>query len=141
MIDLLYHELHNVIFLDIRMPVLDGFETAKEVHKIFPSVKIIAISLHEDYDSLRLMLNYGCVGYLTKDTDEHELQAAIIAVINGEKYIDPVFNDENFFNPIPEEILSDFNLTLREIEIVKQIALGKKSSLLVEKKESQKSSS
>lgn len=126
-INYLCNEFYDLIFLDIRMKVMDGYATARHVTQKFPSVKMIALSVNDDAESVHKMINAGCSGYLTKDTDGYELNAVINAVMNGEIYIDPELNKdyEAYKNQIPP--IESFMLTPREIDIIKLIALGKEN--------------
>ena len=44
----LHHEKVDVLLLDLDMPVMNGFECAKEVQKSFPFVKIVILTMHEE---------------------------------------------------------------------------------------------
>ena len=60
-------DLPDVLLLDVRMPVLNGKETIQFLAKYYPSIKVIALTMEDDEDTIIHMLYYGCKGYLLKD--------------------------------------------------------------------------
>ncbi len=77
----------DVCLLDIRMPVMDGYQTAKIIHLKYPEIKMIALSTHCSEFNIIKMLRSGASGYLAKDSHPDELFKAICSVYNGEHYI------------------------------------------------------
>lgn len=59
----------DLIFMDIMMPNVDGFEATKEIKSFSPSTMIIALSALDDNNSKHAMLQYGAEDYLTKPID------------------------------------------------------------------------
>src|SRR5687767_3416997 len=57
----------DVILLDISMPVMDGYATAKWLHEKHPSIKIITLTMWDDERSIIRMIRNGANGYLLKD--------------------------------------------------------------------------
>jgi len=56
----------NIVLLDISMPVMDGFETAKWLKSNHPETLIMALSMQDDEQSLIKMIKNGAKGYLLK---------------------------------------------------------------------------
>lgn len=56
----------NVVFTDMRMPVMDGVEFCQKIHLIFPDIIIIALSNYDDYSYVRGALKNGAVDYILK---------------------------------------------------------------------------
>ena len=71
----------EVIVMDISLPDISGIEASKEIIKISPMVKIIALSMHSDKRFVSDMLRAGASGYLLKDCAFEELQEAIETVL------------------------------------------------------------
>ena len=74
-------KLPDLIILDIQMPVMNGFETLEQLKKDFPEVKILALSMYEDEQSIIRMLRAGANGYVLKDAEPEELEDAISCII------------------------------------------------------------
>ncbi|WP_428656729.1 response regulator [Runella sp.] len=125
----------DVLLLDVDLPDKSGSEVAKEVRIECPWVKILAISMLNDYDSVQMMLGAGATGYCLKSAGKDELFAALAAVSQGEVYVSPslfpvMMNGQteqktHFKNPLHE-------LTNREIEVVRAFASGKSVNEIAE---------
>lgn len=83
-------ELPDVILLDIRMPEMDGFDTASALIKRFPSIKIIVLSMHDSARHIIRMIELGTHGYLFKNTPPEEVIESIKLVLENDYY----FNDK-----------------------------------------------
>jgi DNA-binding NarL/FixJ family response regulator len=81
----------DLVLIDINMPIMNGFETAKWLHENFPEVPFIALTMNDDDESIIKMLRLGAKGYLIKDIDSDELLVALDEVIKkGFYYTDLV---------------------------------------------------
>lgn len=77
----------DIALVDIKMPVMDGVEaTYKLLEKHRPYVKVIAISLYNDFESLKDMINAGASGYIQKEEVDNCLEEAIRTVMNNKIY-------------------------------------------------------
>ncbi len=76
----------DLILLDLEMPVLDGWETAKKVVSKFPEVKIIMISMHDSLQIISDLIEIGVHSYLLKNADPDEVHKAIVSVNNNDFY-------------------------------------------------------
>ncbi|MDF1883271.1 response regulator [Sulfurimonas sp. SAG-AH-194-C21] len=56
----------DLIFMDITMPIMDGLEATKIIHKLYPSIMIIVISSENDEDVKNNILNFGAEDYIRK---------------------------------------------------------------------------
>ena len=81
--------LPDLVVLDFDMPIMDGHETTKALKKDYPGLGILMLTIKDDENSLIRMLKAGVNGYLNKDVEPEELQAAIRSVYqNGFHYTD-----------------------------------------------------
>jgi len=78
----------DIILLDINMSPVNGFEAARKILKQNPSIRIIALSLHQDASYCRNMIRLGAKGYVTKSSPYKDIIAAINEVAGGGKYFD-----------------------------------------------------
>lgn len=67
----------DIIFTDIRMPVMDGLELIKRVKEIDPSVEIVVISGYDDFSYAQQALRSGTADYLLKPIEPEALAAAL----------------------------------------------------------------
>jgi len=71
---------YDIIFMDIQMPEMDGFETTKQILKMFPKMncpKIIAMTAAVMKGDREKCLNAGMVDYIPKPVLPEVVQAAI----------------------------------------------------------------
>ena len=126
----------KVVITDIRMPKMDGIEATKLIKKQFPHIQVLAMTMFDQHDAIKQMLDAGATGYLLKNSGIKMLSKAIMAVAAGERFFDPnvAFNFMN--NYIDENVTigkSDkIVLSNREKEILNLIAQGKTSKTIAE---------
>ena len=76
-IDLARQHTPDVALLDYRMPKGGGKKAAAGIALASPRTRLIALSAHDDVDSITEMLVRGTDQYLVKDTPTTEIVAAI----------------------------------------------------------------
>jgi PAS domain S-box-containing protein len=84
-IDVASQNLPDVIFMDLEMPVMNGFEATarlREKEKLARQRRcvIIGLSAHDDEEVMRRSLEAGCDLYLTKPVTKEEIQRALLGV-------------------------------------------------------------
>ena len=90
----LQEQLRNVpvpdlILLDIRMPIMNGFETTELLLNRYPGLKILVVSMLPEMHHLENLLQLGVSGYIQKDADMEELQRAIDQILHKGHYLNP----------------------------------------------------
>lgn len=73
----------DVIVMDFNMPLMNGFEAAKEIILINPSIKIIGLSLNGHHYARQSMLSAGASAYLAKSEVFDSLCSTIRYIVNG----------------------------------------------------------
>jgi two-component system response regulator NreC len=79
----------DVAVIDIAMPLLNGLEASRQIKKLCPQVKILILSMHDNEEYIRQVLEAGAMGYILKDAAARELIQAIRQVNNGESVLSP----------------------------------------------------
>lgn len=83
--------LPDIILLDINMPEMDGYETAKWLRNNYPDIKILALSMYDNESAIINMLKCGAKGYILKDSHPSQLSAALHELLEkGFYYSDQV---------------------------------------------------
>jgi CheY-like chemotaxis protein len=67
----------DVIVMDVAMPQLNGIEATRRVRDIMPKVRVVGLSMHEEDDMAKAMLDAGADVYLRKDGSLERLVEAI----------------------------------------------------------------
>ncbi len=65
-VELCSKELFDVILMDIKMPVMDGFTAAEKIKSRFPNIRIIAQTAYPGQTEIEKCLNSGCDDFITK---------------------------------------------------------------------------
>jgi DNA-binding NarL/FixJ family response regulator len=78
--------LPDIVLMDINMPAKDGFETTLWLKHNHPYVKVLALSMYDNEQSIIRMLKNGAKGYILKDTDPREFKAALDSVYSKGYY-------------------------------------------------------
>ncbi|NEC87502.1 DNA-binding response regulator [Streptomyces sp. SID12501] len=79
----------DVALLDIEMPGATGIEAAAQLHKEFPSLKLVVLTTFGRPGYLRTAMEAGADAFLVKDAPAAQLAAAVRKVLAGERVIDP----------------------------------------------------
>ncbi|WP_010519645.1 chemotaxis protein CheB [Croceivirga radicis] len=64
---------YDIVLMDIRMPVMDGFEAKEEIVKINPNAKVIAQTAHAMSNDREQCLSKGFVDYIAKPLGKEDL--------------------------------------------------------------------
>ncbi|HRH59228.1 MAG TPA: response regulator transcription factor [Chitinophagaceae bacterium] len=81
------HHSYDIIFIDVRMPQMDGADATLEIKHQHPQAKIIAISMYEDETHILEMFKSGASAYLVKTSDEKEITDTVENVLKGLYYV------------------------------------------------------
>lgn len=86
----LCNTLHpDIVLMDINMPIENGVVATEKLKEIFPEIKVIILSIHDDESYVFETLRKGASGYLLKDMEPESLINAIRSVVVGHAYIHP----------------------------------------------------
>lgn len=67
----------DIIFTDIRMPLMGGIDMMKAVKKILPDVLFVLISSYNEFEYAREGLKLGALDYISKPLEEKELEEVL----------------------------------------------------------------
>lgn len=115
----------DVAVLDFAMPLLNGIDAAREIHKVSPSTKIIVLTMYNENRYVFEALRAGVKGYVLKSQAAEDLARAIQEVSRDSVYLSPGISSsvvEAFLmkHNIPQEPLS-----ARERQVLQLVAEGK----------------
>ncbi|MDP9712806.1 UNVERIFIED_ORG: DNA-binding NarL/FixJ family response regulator [Pseudomonas fluorescens] len=121
----------DIVLLDISMKETGGLEALQRLKRVRPHAKVLILSMHTDPALIMQALESGAHGYLLKDTTATELEHALEALRNNERYLSPaiahtVINQALTRNLKQQpEVAESHNLTARQLEILRLIVRGK----------------
>jgi DNA-binding NarL/FixJ family response regulator len=110
-------ELPNIVLLDVSMPGMNGYATAKWLRQEYPEIYVLALSTHQAENVIVKMLRMGCRGYIMKETRPSELRTALNAVIQNGFYFSDYVTGRMVHSLLHEE--EAVKLTNRELEFLK----------------------
>jgi len=120
----------DVVLMDVRMPRMGGIEATRAIRQLFPSTRIIVLTVSDEQDDLYGAVKAGANGYLLKEVSIEEVADAVRRIYAGESLISP---------SLAARLLSEFagrsgtvddplpgspRLTEREVAVLKLVALG-----------------
>jgi len=79
-------DLPDLVILDLNMPLLDGYETAKWLRIEYPGIHVLVLTMYDSEIALIQLLQTGVRGFLKKDINPGELRYAIQSVTNTGYY-------------------------------------------------------
>ncbi|MCI4666674.1 MAG: response regulator transcription factor [Bacteroidia bacterium] len=127
LMELLKIKQPDIVFLDLSMPKMNGFEAFREIKKTYPDLRVIALSMNADYRSIKPLIQEKIDGYVLKDLGQKEIFKAIEKVRMGNIYYsEEVWQIYGKGKQKESENINsqEFGFTKRELEIINLIALG-----------------
>lgn len=116
----------DVVITDINMPGMDGLKLTKEIKKLYPETKVLALTMHNESNMISTMLKNGITGYILKDSGKEDLLNAVKTVANGETFFSEEVKLTLMEGMMPgkktKQTGSIPELSEREMEILKLIA-------------------
>jgi len=112
----------DVLLTDVMMPDMPGNILAKEVHKQFPQIKILALSMSGQGEVVNEMINDADIsGYVLKNIGKKELVTAIEKIAGGGIYFSEAVLEELKRAASRKKANVEAHLTERETEIIRLI--------------------
>jgi len=115
----------DVAILDVSMPLLNGIDAAREIHRLAPRTQVVLLTMYKEDAYILEALRAGIRGYVLKAQAASDLVAAVREVMRGSVYLSPGISEAvvNAYmsqsNPSPEP------LSTRERQVLQLVAEGK----------------
>jgi two-component system nitrate/nitrite response regulator NarL len=125
----------DIVIVDIKMPKMDGISLSREIRKEFKNIKIVVLSMFDQIDAVKKMIDANVDGYVLKTSPLDELILALKEVYAGNDYFDDHL--EGISDLLNKESKSGKSkLSQTEKEILDLIAEGKTSQEIAEIRQS-----
>lgn len=122
----------DLILMDLSMPRTSGMDAIREIKRLSPGTKVLALTVHKAEEYVLAALESGADGYVLKDATHSELKVAIENVLSGKPYLSPGISEKVITGYLQgrktEKPCSSWDtLTQRERQVLKLIAEGYKN--------------
>lgn len=117
----------DVVIMDVGLPGLNGAQATRELKRVYPNGRVVALTQYEDKSYVRELFDAGATGYVLKRSASDELIQAIRIVAGGGTFFDPVISEKvaSGFVRTPEVVdAMKIELSDREENVLRLIAEG-----------------
>ncbi|MCK8490891.1 MULTISPECIES: response regulator transcription factor [Spirosoma] len=95
----------DLVLMDISLPGMSGIQTTQVISRLYKSVRVLMLSMHNNEDYILRSVEAGAYGYILKDSSSDEMIKAIRMIAGGEKY---------YSSPVASIILSGYMQQLKK---------------------------
>lgn len=113
----------RVLVLDLNMGGESSLDAIPQLRADVPETQIVVLTMQENPAFAQAALRAGAVGYVLKDAADSELMSAVVLAAGGRTYLNPELGARLAAQP-PQSDRRPDNLSPREVEVLKLIALG-----------------
>jgi two-component system invasion response regulator UvrY len=114
--------MYHLVLLDLTLPGDGGLVLLRRMHREFPGIPVVVVSMHPVDEFAPRALQAGAVGYVTKGADPRELVRAVRNALTGLRYVPPELEEAARLvaDPPKHDVLSD-----REYQVLRMIGAGR----------------
>lgn len=120
----------DVVFLDVKMPGMDGYDAAAQILQRHPGTRVIMLSLFDDESLIVNLIRLGIHGYILKN--DPDIQRALEVVLAGEFYISPALQPVREKSDAGTAVLKPVKMTQKEERLLPLLAKGMNSREIAE---------
>ncbi|TYC60604.1 response regulator transcription factor [Rhodobacterales bacterium] len=114
----------DVLLMDVSMPVMNGLEAAMQIRKTRPDIGVLILSIYDNPEYVRGVVQAGARGYILKDISAAEMITAINSVASGGYYFSSAVGPTLVGAGTSAPVEDPYGLTERERQVLKAIASG-----------------
>lgn len=114
----------DVLLMDVSMPIMNGLEAASEIRRSCPQIAVLILSVYDNSEYVRGVVQAGARGYILKDISATEMITAISSVASGGYYFSSAVGPTLVGTPSSAPIEDPYGLTDRERQVLTAVARG-----------------
>lgn len=123
----------DIVLLDINMPEMDGIDCASNIKRDWPDTRILILTMYNDPQLIKKMMEVGVDGFVLKNTGKTELLEAMDQLMKGQTYFGQNVTQSLAKSFVRQEPEYKVQLTRREKEVLKLLFDGLTSSDIAER--------
>ncbi|MCP4577582.1 MAG: response regulator transcription factor [Deltaproteobacteria bacterium] len=127
-LELLKEHYADIIFMDIKMPGINGIETTRLVCQKYPQVKVIMLTIYEDDEYVTNAIQAGAKGFVLKKVSRNELIKVMHNIMKDQAFLDASVTAAIFKKIQQKEkgfkSEAKAELSLRELEVLNHLVEG-----------------
>jgi len=110
----------DIVLLDIRMPIMDGYETALWIRSHLPETRVLVVSMVSREPAIIRMLRLGVYGFITKESTQAELHQALIRIQQKQFHVNELVGNRifHYFSENSTEQLPDEKIDITDREFI-----------------------
>lgn len=125
LLDLLEREADpELLLLDLTMPGAHGFSALVHVRTSWPTLPVIMVSARDDLPTVRRALAHGAAAFIPKSADSETLNAALQAVMRGQRWAPPGYSEAQLPKAEAELAAQLGSLTPAQFRVFGLVAAG-----------------
>jgi DNA-binding NarL/FixJ family response regulator len=130
-------QVPDIVFMDIKMPEMDGIKATEEALLKYPDLKIIILSMFGEEEYINRMIQLGISGFILKNSDKSVIEKAIHQVSTGNHYftseIMTVLAKSIYKNSREKSSRPEIDISERELELLNNLSQGLSNKEIAEK--------
>lgn len=114
----------DLIIMDISMPKMNGIEATQKIMELDADIKILALTMMDEEEHIRNMIQAGASGYIFKSSNKEELIEAITTILDGRHYFSEEATQRVMMDLVKKgepESHDPTDVTERELEVLELI--------------------
>ncbi|VVN05378.1 Oxygen regulatory protein NreC [Pseudomonas fluorescens] len=109
----------DLLLVDISLKDINGLELTRLLRSQYPSLKVLVLSMYDNYEYVSESVRSGASGYVLKNAPSREIIAAIEAIASG-----GTFYSAEIAQRLIADKTTDNELTPRESQVLYKMAQG-----------------
>jgi two-component system, NarL family, response regulator LiaR len=127
----------DIVFMDIKMPEMDGIKATEEALLKYPDLKIIILSMFGEEEYIQRMIQLGICGFILKNSDKTVIEKAIQLVSTGNHYfsseIMTVLARSIYKSSREKSTREEIDISERELELLNNLSQGLSNKEIADK--------
>ncbi len=113
----------DLVICDVIFPGQNGLQILIDELLLYPDTRFLVLSGVTDIAMVKLAMQHGFSGYITKEASQDEILAGIKTILNGEQFVSDALKNKLVREIFLGEVV-DYHLSTREKDVLHKICSG-----------------